>query len=439
MTLVELQLDGLVGPTHNYAGLSTGNVASTGNAGQVSHPKAAALQGLNKMRFVASLGMPQAIMPPHWRPDVDTLRQLGFAGHDDQVLTDAALRDSTLVAQVSSASNMWTANAATITPSTDTPDGRVQLTPANLRCKFHRAIEPKQTAIMLQAIFGDPDHFVHHEALPGVDQYGDEGAANHTRLCTSQGVAHLYVYGAMHRDPSRPAPQRFPARQTLEASQAIARQHGVHDAIMVQQAPEVIDAGVFHNDVIAVGCDHVLLMHEDAFVDRDTTLHAVQTQLGDAFTPLIVSRDALTVEEAVQTYLFNSQLLHTPDGMVIVAPSDAAEHTAARAVLDGLVADDTPITAWHGLDVRESMRNGGGPACLRLRVPLTTSELAAMHQGVRLSESLATALETWINRFYPDTLTPDQLADPALRRSTQDALQALTDLLALGPIYPFQR
>ena len=438
MKLAELQLDGLIGPTHNYAGLSAGNVASTSHRGDVSRPRDAALQGLDKMAFVASLGIEQAIMPPHHRPDIDVLRSLGISGTDSDVLAAAQRENPALLAQVSSASAMWTANAATVTPSCDAADGRVHFTPANLRCKFHRAIEPAQTSRLLHAIFPDTSHFTHHAPLPGADQYGDEGAANHTRLVTSAGTVHLFVYGAHAQDASMPAPHNFPARQTYESSQAVARLHGVRNTVFAQQNPQAIDSGVFHNDVISVGTDQVLLMHEDAFVKPNALLEQLHDKLGEQFTPLVVSRDALTMEEAVKTYLFNSQLVHTSRGLELVAPLEAGNHPRSRSVVEQWVDGDSPIVGCHYLDVRESMRNGGGPACLRLRVPLNNEELAHVTPGVRWSEDRHDTLRAWVERWYPETLSPDDLADPTLGRNSQDALDALTAMLGLGAIYPFQ-
>jgi succinylarginine dihydrolase len=438
MKLTELQLDGLIGPTHNYAGLSAGNVASTSHRGDVSRPREAALQGLDKMAFVASLGIEQAIMPPHHRPDIDVLRSLGISGTDDDVLAAAKQEDHALLAQVSSASAMWTANAATVTPSCDAADARVHFTPANLRCKFHRAIEPAQTGRLLQAIFPNTSLFAHHSPLPGADQYGDEGAANHTRLVTSTGEVHLFVYGVHARDASMPAPHCFPARQTYESSQAVARLHKVRSTVFAQQNPQAIDAGVFHNDVISVGTDHVLLMHEDAFVKPNALLSQLHEKLGDEFSPLVVSRDALTMEEAVKTYLFNSQLVRTTRGLELVAPIEAGNHARSRSVVEQWIDGDGPIVACHYLDVRESMRNGGGPACLRLRVPLNDEELSQVTPGVRWSEDRHATLRAWVERWYPETLSPADLADPTLGRNSQDALDALTTMLGLGPIYPFQ-
>ncbi len=439
MTLRELQLDGLVGPTHNYAGLSSGNVASTTHGGAISHPKTAALQGLDKMAFVASLGVEQAVMPPHDRPNCDALRALGFRGSDAEVHAAAHAADPLLLAQVCSASAMWTANAATVTPSTDTNDGRVHFTPANLTSKFHRAIEPEQTGRFLRAIFPDRRTFSHHRPLLGCHQYADEGAANHTRLATETAAAHLFAYGVEARNPDAIGPSIFPGRQTIEASQAIARLHGVQRAVFAQQSPDVIDAGVFHNDVISVGSGRVLIAHEDAFVDQEQLIEHLTNLLGPQFTPLIVPSAALPVAIAVRTYLFNSQLLETADGMVLVAPKDVELDASAKAVVDGWVSSDGPITAVHYLDLRESMRNGGGPACLRLRVPLGSGELEAVHPGVRWTPELGQRLRAWVERWYPESLAPADLADANLIRISHDALDALTGLLDLGDVYPFQR
>lgn len=434
----ELQLDGLVGMTHNYAGLSTGNVASTRHRGAVSHPRAAAIQGIDKMAFVASLGVPQAVMPPHCRPEIDVLRAVGFDGDDAHVLELAHREDPAMLAQASSASAMWTANAATVTPSCDAADGTVHFTPANLVSKFHRAIEPPQTTRLLRAIFPDKSAFTHHDPLPQCEQFADEGAANHTRLSSDLGSVHLYVYGRIARDAKAPAPIHFPARQTREASEAIARTHGVRSAMFAQQRPGVIDAGVFHNDVISVGTGSTLLLHEDAFVRTPDVLKQLSSILGESFTPLVVTNDMLAVSEAVSTYLFNSQLLETEGGLVLVAPHEAGEHPRARAVIDAWVDGDSPISAAHILNLRESMQNGGGPACLRLRVPLSEGEFNLITPGVQLNETLADQLRAWVNMWYPEDLHAAELADPALMRSTRDALQALTDLLKIGPVYPFQ-
>ncbi len=125
MSAAEVNFDGLVGPTHNFGGLSAGNIKSLENAGRVSNPRAAALQGLAKMRLLMRLGVAQAVLPPHERPHIETLRRFGFCGSDAEVLQRAFKADPTLVVNAASASAMWAANAATASPGADTPDGRL--------------------------------------------------------------------------------------------------------------------------------------------------------------------------------------------------------------------------------------------------------------------------------------------------------------------------
>lgn len=442
----EVNFDGLVGPTHNYAGLSHGNVASSNNASSIAKPKMAALQGLQKMKFVRDLGLKQALLPPHARPEISTLRRLGFVGTPAEMIREAAIEAPALLNACYSASNMWTANAATVSPSADTADGRLHLTTANLANKFHRSIEPATTTRLLRQIFSDPKFFEVHEALPTVDALGDEGAANHTRFSSHHGNAgvEFFVYGKVAMDATQPVPQKFPARQTREASEAIARLHGLDSkrTVYAQQNPNVIDAGVFHNDVIAVGNGNALLYHEEAFRDSESVIAALQAAYGEEKMAFIkVKNDEVTVAEAVQTYLFNSQLLTLPDGtMALIAPKECEENQAVKTRVDAMLADnDNPVLHAHYLDVRESMKNGGGPACLRLRVSMTEAEIAAAHQGVFLTDALYEKLVAWVNKHYRETLTQADLADPLLMNESYAALDELTQILGFKePLYPFQ-
>ncbi|KKK48477.1 hypothetical protein LCGC14_3144710, partial [marine sediment metagenome] len=97
MTAVEVNFDGLVGPTHNYAGLSYGNVASLSNAASYSNPKEAVLQGLAKMKAMHDLGLSQGVFAPHARPDINVLRRLGFTGKDSEVISKAFKADPVLL------------------------------------------------------------------------------------------------------------------------------------------------------------------------------------------------------------------------------------------------------------------------------------------------------------------------------------------------------
>jgi len=443
----EVNFDGLVGPTHNYSGLAVGNVASMSHGGLLSNPKEGALQGLAKMKSLMDAGYAQGVLPPQQRPDIGALRDLGFSGSNSNVLARAAREAPQLLRAVCSASSMWTANAGTITPSVDAPDSRVHFTPANLQSSFHRYLEPQTTGRVLQAIFRDDQHFAHHPVLPATPAFSDEGAANHTRLGGEYGDpgVHLFVYGRQafgDVGSGEREPKRYPARQTLEASQAVARQHGLTEAqtVFAQQHPDAIDAGVFHNDVIAVGNGPVLLYHAMAFLDEEGTLDALRAKMNTPLIPVRVPVEAVSMEDAVASYLFNSQLLSNPDGtMTLVVPGECQEREAVwRTIQDLILAGNNPIGEVIVKDVKQSMRNGGGPACLRLRVVLTEAERAALTGRVLLNDALYTDLTAWVNRHYRDRLAADDLADPQLAEESLAALDELTQLLKIGPVYPFQ-
>ena len=247
----EINFDGIVGPSHNYAGLSPGNLAATRNAGLVSRPRAAALQGIAKMRANLDLGLVQGILLPHPRPDRGWLAALA---------SDVEAAEPHLLAQAMSASAMWAANAATVSPAADCTDGRCHLTVANLVTMPHRSHEWPATLAQFRVAFADPS-FVVHGPVPA--PFGDEGAANHMRLCERHGDAgvEVFVYGRSGGP--------FPARQHRDASTAVARRHGVRHALFVAQSEVAIAAGAFHNDVVAVANERVLFAHEQAFADRD--------------------------------------------------------------------------------------------------------------------------------------------------------------------------
>ncbi|GAA0412139.1 N-succinylarginine dihydrolase [Massilia aurea] len=439
----EFNFDGLVGPSHNYAGLSFGNVASFSNVRSSSNPRQAALQGLAKMRELAARGFAQAVMPPQGRPNFRLLRSLGFSGTDADVLARAYREAPVILACAWSAAPMWTANAATVSPSADSLDGRVHFTAANLNNKLHRSEEHVQATRTLRAIFGNSEHFMVHDPLPSVPAFADEGAANHTRFAASHGAAgvEFFVYGRAEFDPSAPAPKKYPARQTLEASQAIARLHGLDPArtVFASQNPDVIDQGVFHNDVIAVGNGNVLFYHEQALADEAGTLDALRRALAVAGTelhPVRVATSQVAVGDAVASYLFNSQLLSKADGrMALVVPHECRENAAVADYLAGLLAGRVPIDELIEFDLRQSMRNGGGPACLRLRVALTDAEAAAMHQGVIMTEALYAQLVAWVERHYRDRIETQDLMDPQLALECAAALEELTRILGLPGLY----
>ena len=435
MSAYEVNFDVLVGPTHNYAGLSYGNVASTKNKLSVSSPKQAALQGIAKMRFLASLGLKQAVLPPHERPHVPTLRKVGFTGSDAEILETVAREDRALLASVCSSSHMWAANAATVSPSADTADGRVHFTPANLITQFHRSIEPPTTTAILRAIFNDAKYFAVHDPLPAAAHFSDEGAANHTRLCRAydEPGLEIFVYGRRAFDPSAPAPAKFPARQTYEACAAIARRHllDAKRVLFLPQNPAAIDAGAFHNDVVAVGNLNTMLHHASAYADA-RGIDALNSQ---GFTN---HTSDMPLADAVSSYAFNSQYVTLSDGsLALIAPTECLEVPSAKGYIDGLL-EHGAIREAHYVDVRQSMQNGGGPACLRLRVVLTDEQLARVHPGVLFDDKLDSELVRWVESYYRDRLEMNDLRDPKLLDDSRAALDRLTQILGLGSIYDFQ-
>ncbi|BAJ02742.1 N-succinylarginine dihydrolase [Shewanella violacea] len=441
----EANFDGLVGPTHNYAGLSFGNVASLSNAAAVSNPRAAAKQGLQKAKALADMGMVQGMLAPQERPDLHTLRRIGFTGTDAEVLNKAAKQAPALLRACCSASSMWTANAATVSPSADCRDGKLHFTPANLVDKLHRSIEPITTGNILAATFNDEKHFSHHQHLPEHASFGDEGAANHTRLCREYGETgvELFVYGQEATNPSAPKPKKYPARQTLEASQAIARLHQLDDdnTVYISQNPDVIDQGVFHNDVIAVGNQNVLFYHEQAFLNTQNKLSEIKQKFGDSPLHFIeVPTNKVGIQDAVKSYLFNTQIITLPSGeMAIIAPTNCQENEAVHAYLQEVVTLGTPIKQVHYFDVKQSMQNGGGPACLRLRVAMNDTEVAAVNQHTLMNDVLFSELNNWVDKHYRDRLSVEDLADPQVLIESRTALDELTQLMQLGSVYQFQK
>ena len=432
---VEINFDGLIGPTHNYAGLSHGNVASELHQNQVSHPKKAALQGLAKMQSVASIGGVQFFLPPLEKPNFDLLRKLGFCGDEAQMIQSCANSNPVLVSSIYSAAAMWTANAGTVTPSCDSSDGKFHFTPANLSRTWHRAFDHIAMRDVMRQIFSDTDRFSIHDALPSPHAISDEGAANHTRLCQSHGQRglHLFTFGfdPFHHD--LPKPKKFPPRQSRLACEAIARRHGIQDFFLIQQSPEAIDAGVFHNDVISVGNENVLLAHEKSYLDQPLVFDAVSKffdRNGGEFIAFEFSESDLPLADAIGSYFFNSQIVTRPDGkMTLVCPQEVKENPAASRCAQRVIEGIGPIDQVRYFDLRQSMNNGGGPACLRLRVVVTEEELDRLDSRFRLDDDKADRLGNWIESNYRDQLTQQDLADPELAIESKRAIAELNKLL----------
>ncbi|HXH53430.1 MAG TPA: N-succinylarginine dihydrolase [Sphingomicrobium sp.] len=415
MALTEINFDGIVGPSHNYAGLSLGNLASQRNAGDISQPRAAALQGLDKMRANLALGLAQGIFVPHPRPNRDWLWRLG---------TGISHAEPQIAANAMSASAMWAANAATVSPAPDTADGRCHVTVANLRTMAHRSHEWPSTLTQLRLAFAG-SAFAVHEPVPSA--FGDEGAANHMRLAPAYGEAgvEVFVYGVSGGP--------YPARQHVEASKAVARLHRLDPerTLFVQQSEDAIAAGAFHNDVVAVANLHVLFAHEKAFADRDRLAEECRQRVS-GFELVEVADAEVPLADAISSYLFNAQLVSPPGGeMTLVVPSECRETASVWNWLERHRQGNGPIRRIEVVDVRQSMANGGGPACLRLRVVADpdTVDPRFLVDGAKL-DRIADVVE----RRWPVQIRSDELQEPALVGDVEAARAALLEAIDLAEL-----
>jgi len=416
VTLREINFDGIIGPSHNYAGLSFGNLASGLNKGNVSHPKAAALQGVDKMRHNLDLGLAQGFFVPLPRPDHDWLADLGTTVQD----APTSLRPAAF-----SASSMWAANAATVSPAPDTADGRCHLTVANLRTMPHRSHEWPDTLSQLRRAFGNAEHFRVHRPVPPT--FGDEGAANHMRLGSKHDVpgVEVFVYGKRGG--------AFPARQHAEASRAIARHHRLDEerTLFVAQSEEAISAGAFHNDVVAVANENVLFCHEFAFEDRPSFYAALRRLLPDVEI-IEVPASAVSLSDAIRSYMFNAQLVTLPHGgMGLILPEEARETPSVWRWLEEMASGNGPISELFVVDVRQSMANGGGPACLRLRV---VADPDTVDPRFIADQQKLDWLSEVIEEHWPERIKPDDLANPELWEQLESARETLLDGLELSDL-----
>lgn len=433
MKLVELQLDRLVGPTHHFGGLGVGNVASQQSAGMTSNPAAAAMQGLEKMRLIADWTGVQLIVPPQPRPDFSMLRALGFDGDNEDVLKRAKDEAPVLLSAATSCSAMWTANAATVTPAIDTTKDAIhatQLTVANLSSSIHRALEPEQTKLDLLRSIGEGVN----DPLPGGTAMRDEGAANHMRLGTDQNQPgiHVFVYG-----DEEPLPRKNFPRQSRAACEAIARRHRLipENVFFLKQHPDAIDAGAFHNDVVAMSHHDRFIYHASAFYESDATLRQIDQRYhqltGRPLIRIEVDEDSLSLAAAVKTYLFNSQIVSTQSSSAPrLVCTRQVEHDAAASGFVQRWCEQGVFESVHYVDLDQSMSGGGGPACLRLRVPMPEKEIQQVSAKCRFTEELYETLREHVQRDYASQLTIDELADVEFHRHAGEVQRRITRLLA---------
>jgi succinylarginine dihydrolase len=411
--LTEINFDGLIGPSHNYAGLSLGNLASAKNAGGTSYPRAAALQGIAKMRANLALGLTQGVFMPQARPNREWLLWLATTPEE---------AEPGLLACALSASSMWAANAATVTPAPDSTNSKCHLLVANLMTMPHRSHEWLGTLQQLQLAFANDAFWVH---TPVQSPFGDEGAANHMRLCAHHGAegVEVFVYGVTGGP--------FPARQHIEASKFVARRNQVKNALFVQQSDEAIAAGAFHNDVVAVANERVLFAHEQAFANKDAFYADLRAKLPEVEI-IEVPTASVSLADAISSYLFNAQLVTLPDGgMALILPTEAQENARVWGWLQAMIAGNGPIRRLVPVDVRQSMANGGGPACLRLRVVCDPADVDPRFLvDVAKLDLIAKVVEA----HWPESIEPGALSNPDLWSRIEAAREALLAQLDLAEL-----
>ena len=436
----EINFDGLIGPTHNYAGLSQGNLASQKHLNQTSNPQAAALQGLDKMRLIMDQGIPQGFFLPHERPHLKTLRAFGYGGTDEEVINQVAKQNPALLKNVYSASSMWAANAATISPSPDTQDDKVHLTPANLNTMFHRSIETEFTYQQCKIIFPKKYFEIHKPAFT-ISGYGDEGAANHLRISKSHNEKgfEIFVYG----DSGFKNDKTSVKRQALEVSRSVAFNHklDMENTFFLQQNHQAIEEGSFHNDIVSLSNENVLIAHEKAFQNKDDLnkmLNILESKI-DNFQYIEISSSEIPLKDIINSYLLNSQLITNGDNeMQLILREEVKGYENCISWLDKL-KQISDVKLFDFVDIRQSMMNGGGPACLRLKVILNDEELESLNQKFLMNSERLESIKLLIEREYRDVLYPDDLKDPNLLDESRRVLDELTQIFSTGSIYEFQK
>jgi succinylarginine dihydrolase len=246
----------------------------------------------------------------------------------------------------------------------------------------------------------------------------------------------------------------FPARQNIEASKAIARRNLLDPdrtlfaeqsekaiarlhrldpdrVIFAEQSAEAIAAGAFHNDVVAVANERVLFAHEQAFADK-TGLVDAQERLVPGFEYVEVAAAEVPLADAIRSYLFNAQLVTPPGGdPTLILPSEARETASVWRWVERHLAGNGPIRRVEVVDVRQSMANGGGPACLRLRV---VADPQAVDPRFLVDEARLDRIAEAVSEHWPAEIAIDQLQQPALIADIERARLALLDVLGLSEL-----
>ena len=106
--------------------------------------------------------------------------------------------------------------------------------------------------------------------------------------------------------------------------------------------------------------------------------------------------------DAIRSYLFNAQLVTPPGGeQTLIVPTEARETPSVWRWIERHVAGNGPIRRVEVVDVRQSMANGGGPACLRLRV---VADPATVDPRFLVDEAKLDRIGEVIARHWPEQI-----------------------------------
>lgn len=372
--LNQVFIDCMPGPTSHFGGHSIGNIASMTSKNMPSNPKKAAIEWLDKVSLVQSLGAKQIVLPPHRRPLIH------HANHP---------RLENL-----SSGFIWMANAGHFIPATDTTLHAHQFIPANMKSGHHRKNEHRFHAYWIKQILKNINHHIHSPL-----RACDEGAANAIRLWKNNQSIFILVHG--HPKTA------FPSRQSKDSFNELQSLVKLKNLIILQQKSKAIDHGVFHNDVISFGFKNVLFCHEHSFEDQKNQLYQLnQLFLNTTKSKLHIiqiNEQDLPLTECIDTYLFNSQVILINNKITLLSPKAAKRNEKSFKIIQEWIANDY-IHDVKFIDINSSLMNGGGPACLRLCIYLLDSEIHAIPRQFWLTSKKINELKQIIETKYPSSL-----------------------------------
>jgi succinylarginine dihydrolase len=135
------------------------------------------------------------------------------------------------------------------------------------------------------------------------------------------------------------------------------------------------------------------------------------------------------LEDAIRSYLFNAQLVTLSDGeMALIVPGEARETPSVWGWIERHLAGNGPIRRVEVVDVRQSMANGGGPACLRLRV---VADPASVDPRFLVDSDRIDRIAEVVARTWPDEIDHRDLQSAALIADIERARAALLETLGL--------